>query len=85
MYTKGYPAGSTFQEIFDSLNISERIGTPIVNSLMEEGYSQKGICYAVGKSLDKILKFRADNRFAGVFKNEVRKYATNYKTTFNEK
>lgn len=77
MIKEHYPVGDTLEEVFDSLHINPAYGMSIVQSLIREGYTCKGICYAIGKSYEKLLRFREDSRFAGVFKNEVRKYAFN--------
>lgn len=47
----------------------------ILNKLKEEGHTDTGIGYAVRKAEEKLLMFKNDNRFNGIFINEVNKYA----------
>lgn len=49
--------------------------TRAINDLKTEGYSETGIVFGIMKSIDKVIKFKNDSRFVGVFKNEVRKNA----------
>ena len=78
MIRSGYPCGDTLEELRDEFRISPQRMERIVR-LLGEGYSVHGICYAAGKSRDKLLRFVDDNRFDNILMNEVRKYATNWK------
>jgi len=40
----------------------------------KEGYSEKGICFAIYKTQDKLTKFKRDSRFWSILLNEVRKH-----------
>jgi hypothetical protein len=46
-----------------------------IKQLEHEGYKEKNICYAIWKSQDKLLQYRNDDRFWGIFVNEIRKIA----------
>lgn len=65
---------TTYVEAFDALNvkITDKI-KDFLKGLEREGYTEKGICYAIAKSETKIMQFRGDTRFLSVIANEVRK------------
>lgn len=46
-----------------------------VKKIEEDGYYEKGICYAIWRSQDKLLRMKADPRFWSILHNEVRKHA----------
>lgn len=78
MIRQGYPCGDTLEEIMDDFHITPERIERIRKLLVNEGYSIHGICYGVGKSRSKLLKFVGDVRFDNILINEVRKNATNW-------
>lgn len=75
MVNKAYPCGDNFEEVCQRLGIKYDDCVSIFNALRHEGYTEKGICCAAGKAEDKLLCFIHDDRFPGIFKNEIRKHA----------
>lgn len=41
----------------------------------KEGHTEKSICYTIWKKSDKLMSFKDDARFWGVFENELKKYS----------
>lgn len=41
----------------------------------KQGFTQKGICYAVWRSQDKLMRERRHPKFWGIVLNEVRRHA----------
>ena len=66
----------TYEEALDLLSISHSdTAKAMIKDLEREGHQQKGICYAMWKGHEKIIKFKGDPRFWSIFKNEVRKWS----------
>lgn len=65
---------TNYAEAFDMINVklTDKVMT-FLKTLEAEGYTEKSICYAIGKSENKIMQFRGDTRFLSVIANEVRK------------
>lgn len=73
MKRSGYPCGITFDELFSNFKSTKEDRELIIKTLIDEGYSEKGICYGAGRSEEKIAKYVGDPRFCNIFINEVRK------------
>lgn len=73
MSRSGYPCGITFDELFSNFKSTNEDRELIIKTLVDEGYSEKGICYGAGRSEEKIAKYVGDPRFCSIFINEVRK------------
>lgn len=69
--------GSNYKELFSLLRIeySGDIYEKHIKPLGEDGYTERGICFAASKQEDKLRKFVGDSRFWSIFANEVRKIA----------
>ncbi|HYE12188.1 MAG TPA: GIY-YIG nuclease family protein [Patescibacteria group bacterium] len=67
---------TTYAQAFELLGITnnEKMQQTI-ERLTKEGHSEKGICFSIWRSQDKLLKFKGDQRFYSVLENEVRKYS----------
>lgn len=68
-----YFYGKTLAEIFDYFHIDAKDRAYIERTLMSEGYTLAGICYAAARSEEKLLSFAGDTRLPSIFINEVRK------------
>lgn len=75
MYSKAYPCGSTFDECFERFRVQQNHRDKIISILKDEGYTEKGICYAAGKAENKLVSYIYETNFDWIFINEVRKYA----------
>jgi hypothetical protein len=65
-----------YTQAFDALGIS--IGEKVkecIKLLEKEGYTERGICYGIGRGFDKIMQFKYDPKLIPILINEVRKYA----------
>lgn len=62
-------------EIFDYFRVKEVNRGEILRRLYALGYTERGICFGLRKSEDKLLKYMHDNRFMSIFVNEVKKNA----------
>jgi len=82
MKKKQYFYGSTYKEAFERIGViyNEYYYNKIIKPLEREGYNERGICYAICKSEDKLSAFSGD-RLYSVIKNEVRKIAFKRKDT----
>lgn len=76
MHTSTYRCGNTLDEVWADLKLDPEVAQRrVVNPLLLEGYSPLAICYAAGRSCDKLTKFIGDTRIYSVLVNEVRKHA----------
>ena len=46
-----------------------------LKKIEQQGWTERSICFAISKSLDKLTKYRRDNRFWSILLNEVRKHS----------
>ena len=74
MYTKSYPCGSTFDECFERFRVPANRREKLISILINEGYTEKGVCYAAGMAENKLTKYIHESNFDSIFINEVRKY-----------
>lgn len=65
-----------YEDAFDliGINIGDRVKR-FIKLLENEGYNERGICYAIWKSQNKIMQYKGDTRLLSILANEVRKYA----------
>lgn len=65
-----------YEEAFNLINIelTDKIRKWLAR-FEEEGHSEKSICFAIWKSQTKLMAFKGDNRFWGIFKNEINKWS----------
>lgn len=70
-----YKYGKKFSEVCKHFEIPDKTRNLIYNTALNEGYSELALCYIAVISEEKLLKFLGDNRFAGIYLNELRKYA----------
>lgn len=75
MFSKSYPCGSTFEECFERFRVSPTRRDKIISILRNEGYTEKGVCYAAGRAENKLVAYIYEPNFDWIFINEVRKYA----------
>lgn len=75
MFSKSYPCGSTFEECFERFRVPYEHRNKLMAILKNEGYTEKGICYAAGKAEEKLVTYIGEPNFDWIFINEVRKYA----------
>lgn len=75
--SKEYYYGDKYDEICTKLGMRNAayFQEMIVKPLEAEGYSEKGICFALNRGLDKVAPFVGDSRFASIAINQVRKVA----------
>lgn len=67
--------GNTFGELVNTFHLDQDRSDKIFAMLLNEGYSESGICYGVSRAENKILRFIGDSRIYSIIVNEVRKYA----------
>ena len=66
---------TTYEDAFKLLEMeySDEI-KDFIKKLESEGYSEKGIAFAIWKKQEKLKLYRRDERFFAILRNEVRKY-----------
>lgn len=64
-----------YEQIFDAINVnfSEK-AQRLISDLEKEGYSQKGIIFAINKSQDKIISCKRHPSFWNILRNEIIKH-----------
>jgi len=62
-------------EVIDDLHLDPGKTEQLFSSLKAEGYSEKGICYGIGKARGTILSYVGEDRRYGIMKNSVRKHS----------
>lgn len=70
-----YRFGKTLEGVFTNFHVSPQNQESIIKFLKSENYSNIAACYVASRSEEKLSRFIDDERFVGVFINEVRKYA----------
>lgn len=68
---------TTYKQAFESvlgIKITDRV-TNFISALEREGHTEKSICFTIWKSQSKLLAFKHDERFWGVFRNEIKKWS----------
>ena len=72
---KQYEYGHNFTEAFDLLHIKYNKGIydKVIKELIQEDYSESGICYVIRKQLHHLQQFVGQHRFWSILQNEVRK------------
>lgn len=75
MKDKQYKYGNKYEEAFETIGIkySQTVYDSIIKPIEKDGYNERGICYAISKSKDKLTAFVGDRRFNSVLHNEVKK------------
>jgi hypothetical protein len=76
------PVRTKNERIFTYKQGLEMLGVPynekakeVYSDLIADGHTEKSICFSIYKTYDKLARFAHDNRFWGVFKNEVLKWS----------
>lgn len=67
---------TTYKQAFEGIlgvSFNEKIKEKLTH-IEKVGYYEKGICFAIWKSQDKLMKFKQDPRFWSILLNEVRKH-----------
>jgi hypothetical protein len=65
-----------YEQVFASLLIpfTEKEKREL-KKIEQQGWTERGICYAAARSFDKLMKYRKDDRFWSIFINEVKKWS----------
>lgn len=68
---------TSYQHAFEvvlSITLSDAALAHIA-SIESEGYTERGICYTIARTHEKLSQYKRDPRFWGILRNEVRKHA----------
>ena len=65
-----------YEEAFDLIGVAltDKVKERL-KRLEAQGHTEKSICFAIWKGQEKLYAFRHDNRFWGIFTNEVNKWS----------
>ncbi len=67
---------NTYEEAFDLIGVALTDNVRAKLKKLElEGHTEKSICFVIWKTQAKLMAFKYDNRFWGVFVNEVNKWS----------
>ena len=70
-----YSLGTTIQDVLQYFDLPLERRNKLESLLLDIGYTNRGVAYAVTRSEEKLWKFRYDSRFDNILINEVVKYA----------
>jgi hypothetical protein len=68
---------TTYKQAFEDvlgLRLNDEVQR-FIERLEKQGHNEHGICFAIWKTQDKLLKFKSDSRFFGILENEIKKWS----------